>query len=428
MRFTPIAACLMLGCSGQLSVTPPAPDAGNVPDADSTPADAAPDVDNGAPSNVYPAFKPVVPQVVVGKGPVLVNPVVVPAFFASDGLQAKMESFLGKYVASAEYPAMVGEYGASSATLSASVPIMDTAPKAIDDAAIKTWLMGELDGTHPEWPAPTDGTVYMIFYPSTTSITLQGTKSCVQFGGYHDDFSMPMGQKVSYAVIPRCSAAASVNTVTVSHELVEAITDPYPNLAPAYASVDSLHMAWMLTSSGGEVGDMCENDPNAPYAAQDLGYMTLQRTWSNATAAKYHDPCVPSVPGTFYFQSTPVLPETVSVMIPALPGLGPLGGQTLHVEGVTIPVGQSKTIDVQLWSDADTSGPWKVSAVDVLAQRMLGAPTLSFAWDRTQGQNGEILHLTITATAASLLGASAFQVVSTKGVQEFTWTGTVVNQ
>jgi hypothetical protein len=429
MRFPFFAACLLLGCSSTITVTPPAPDAGGDLDADVDAGadDAAPDVDNGAPSKVYPAFKPVVPQVVAGTGPILTHAVVIPAFFATDALQAKVEALLGKYIPSAHWAEMLAEYGPQSGTLNASVPISDTAPTAIDDTAIKDWLKGKLDGTHPEWPAPTDNTVYMLFYPSTTKITMQGGTSCSSFGGYHGDFAMPAGQKVAYAVLPRCSASASLLTLAVSHELVEAASDPFPTIAPAYAQVDSLHEAWDLTSSGGEIGDMCENDPNAGDTLPDLGFATIQRSWSNAAAAAYHDPCVPEVPNRAYFQSTPVLPDTIAVVIPALPGLGPLGGQTLHVLGVTIPVGKSKTIDVDLWSDSDTGGPWSVSAVDVLAQRNLGAPTLGFAWDRTKGQNGEILHLTITAMSASLLGASPFQVISTNGAQQFTWTGTVGN-
>ena len=43
--------------------------------------------------------------------------------------------------------------------------------------------------------------------------------------------------------------------------------------------------------------------------------------------------------------------------------------------------------------------------------------TLSFAWDRTQGVNGEKLHLTITVmTAFPLIGGGhAFMITSTKG-------------
>ena len=42
-------------------------------------------------------------------------------------------------------------------------------------------------------------------------------------------------------------------------------------------------------------------------------------------------------------------------------------GTTVMTKGVTIPVGNSKTIEVDLFSDADTGGPWTVAADDLLS-------------------------------------------------------------
>jgi hypothetical protein len=97
-----------------------------------------------------------------------------------------------------------------------------------------------------------------------------------------------------------------------------------------------------------------------------------------------------------------------------------------------IPVNQSKTIEVDLYSDADTGGPWTVSAEDLLSTYYgsYGFPqTLSFAWDRTQGVNGEKLHLTVTVTAGSLIGgAHAFMILSKLGTRSVVWPGLVVEQ
>ncbi|HEX7601908.1 MAG TPA: hypothetical protein VF316_09900 [Polyangiaceae bacterium] len=410
---------LSVACSSPSAVTPPEADAGK---------DVAIDVGtdaNGQPSDVYPAFKPSVPLATSVGGPVLTHAKVVPVFFPSDSWQAKITSFLGKYVPSSHWVEMVGEYGVSTATVSAPVVLATAPAKTIDDTEIQTWLQGQLDGTHAEWPAPDDSTLYVLFYPQTTSITLSGSASCKAFGGYHGDVAMPSTQKVAYAVIPRCSSSFDSLTNTLSHELVEGATDPYVNLLPAYAELDAIHMAWMLSSSGGEVGDMCEYDPLAPYAVPDLGGAVVQRSWSNLQAAAYHDPCVPQIPGATYFNSVPVLPDMIPVTIPDLPGLGPLAGKTLSVEGVKIPKGESRTIDVNLFSDGPTGGPWSVEAVDTLSERGLGSATLTFAWDATEGQNGQTLHLTITAIGKSFIGASAFQIHSSKGNQQFSWTGTV---
>jgi len=96
------------------------------------------------------------------------------------------------------------------------------------------------------------------------------------------------------------------------------------------------------------------------------------------------------------------------------------------MKGVHIPVGQSKTIDVDLYSDADTGGPWTVSAQDLNA--LMGAPAaLSFAFDRTKGQNGEKLHLTIKATKATQFNASVFFLISKLGGRTNLWLGLVGN-
>ncbi len=393
--------------------------------SDAEPIDAGPDIDNGKPSDTYPAFKPEVPQVVTTGGPILTHTRIVPAFFPNDDFQTQTTDFLAKYAPSPNWPLVMSEFGVIDATVTAPVAIGEVAPGAIDDADIKTWLAGKLDGTHLEWPVPDDGTVYVLFYPASTKITLMNSASCQQFGGYHNDVALKNGKKVAYAVIPRCLGTFNTRTVVLTHELVEAASDPYPNLMPAYQALDEKHFAWMLTSSGGEIGDMCENDPLANYQVPDLGLAIIQRSWSNKSAKAYHDPCLPLLPNRVYFNSTPVLPDMVKVSIPMLPGLGPLGGKTFTVEGVKIPVGQSRTIDVQLWSDAATGGPWKVSTVDVLLERGYSGKTMDFAWDRTSGVNGEILHLTITSLSASLLGVSAFQIVSTKGLQKMSWTGVV---
>ena len=99
-------------------------------------------------------------------------------------------------------------------------------------------------------------------------------------------------------------------------------------------------------------------------------------------------------------------------------------------KGITIPVGQEKTIEVDLFSDGDTQGPWTVSAEDVLSTYYSSygfTPSMKFSWDRTQGVNGEKLHLTIMVTAKSSVGGGhAFLIKSTKGGRSTVWPGLVV--
>ncbi len=382
--------------------------------------EAAPDVDNGAPSSTYPAFKVDAPQVVTGGGPVLATPKVVPVYFANDDttFTGNVTTFLGKLASSTFWgptPPALTEYGVGALSVAAPVQLTENAPTpTIDDAAIQTWLAANIGAT---LPAADVNTIYTIFYPTGSTITLQGQSSCQSFGGYHNNIKVGT-QNIAYAVIPRCGKFGSLQgldavSAATSHELEEAATDPYPATNGAFAQVDDNHIIWMFTLGGGEVGDMCAQSPDAYYAPTDIGNV-VQRSWSNKSAKAGHNPCLPT-DGLPYFNSMPVLTQTLS-----------LAGGQLVSKGVSIPVGQSQTIEVDLFSDAATSGPWTVSAVDT-ATLQQQSPELKFDWDRTSGQNGEKLHLTITVLKASQYMAEGFILTSRLGARENLWVGLVGN-
>jgi hypothetical protein len=109
-----------------------------------------------------------------------------------------------------------------------------------------------------------------------------------------------------------------------------------------------------------------------------------------------------------------------------------LGACSSSPPRATIPVGSSKTVDVDLYSDAPTPGPWTVSAQDLTSTLADAGPALSFSFDKTQGQNGDKIHLTINALSASPLGVAPFQIVSELGAPDAggartTWVGVVGN-
>src|SRR5437667_249248 len=67
-------------------------------------------------------------------------------------------------------------------------------------------------GTDPAF-GPTDNatlgsTLFVLFYPSTTHVTISGQGQCTSWGSYHSDTTVA-GKSVSYAVVPRCSTMAS---------------------------------------------------------------------------------------------------------------------------------------------------------------------------------------------------------------------------
>src|SRR6202021_2703005 len=104
--------------------------------------------------------------------------------------------------------------------------------------------------TTPPWPAPTTNTIYTLYVPSSTSVILQGSDACSQgIGGYHSN--VPLGNiNVAYAVVLEClqleGPGGLVEEVTqaASHELVEASTDPNPEVPAWDGFDDDIHLAW----------------------------------------------------------------------------------------------------------------------------------------------------------------------------------------
>jgi hypothetical protein len=148
---------------------------------------------------------------------------------------------------------------------------LDTEPGlVIDDSAVQTSLQSWI-GTDKSFPKPNANSLYFIYFPPGTTVTLDGDASCQKFGGYHDN----IGGNIFYAVEPFCMAGSGTLsqldffTLTSSHELCEAITDPVPGQG-WYWFKDQRHQ--------GEIGDICESAPNAE---ERIGNFVVQREWSN---------------------------------------------------------------------------------------------------------------------------------------------------
>jgi hypothetical protein len=116
-------------------------------------------------------------------------------------------------------------------------------------------------------PPVTANTLYFVYLPRNV-VSVMGTgRSCQQYCGYHNHY----GANTYYAVIPFANcpgcqfAGPFLDTLTEvsSHELCEAITDPALN-------------AWWDSSSGDEIGDICNRQ------TVNLGPYLVQTEWSNA--------------------------------------------------------------------------------------------------------------------------------------------------
>lgn len=426
MRSVALAAVLVAGCNAGLPSAAPGaattdgaagPDLGLAADL----AQAPPDLVLGQPSSVYPAPFPAPPQVESEGGTVLVRPRLVPMFFSNDDprLVAQAVDFETRVGATAYWQATTAEYGVGPATASPAVMLAETSSGTIDDRQIGAWLQAKINAADPELPAPTTGDIYVIHYPLGTTITLQGTRSCASFGAYHANTFATVNKRrspVAYAVIPRCAGngrAPTIDDITTptSHELVEAVTDPYPYSSPlGYASVDGDHAFWGLR--GGELGDMCEGFSSSFMRFPPELPFEVQRTWSNASVAAGKNPCVPAPAGEVYFNAVPEAQDPVTIKF---------GQQSFDVLGVQVPLGTSKTVLLDLYSDGPTGGPWTVSVDNINPQRAY----LSFSLDRDSGQNGEKLQLTITSVSPSPSGAARYVIRSQLGDVAHSWFGEV---
>ncbi len=379
---------------------------GSHPDGANPSGDGSTGSDSGGPFTE--ATHPAQPTLMSGGAAVLATPKIVPVFFAGDSAQqATIEDFLTQLSTSTFWPAIASEYGVGTLTIASSVVATETPPTT--DSDLQTLISSHSTGTGG-WPAADASTVYAVFLPTGVTLTSLSGTSCANFGGYHSSVS-----NITYALIPRCAASGDFTvlqnlTTTISHELLEAATDPTP--LNGYATIDNDDVVYRL-EPGAEIADMCELQL-ASYQNLVGSYM-VQRTWSNASAAAGHDPCVP-VLATPYVEAAANLSD-VSISVFGFP---------VTTRGVQVANGTSQTIEVDLYSDAPTAD-WSVEAVDVASTYQgVSSPQLSFSWDHTTGNNGDKLQLTIKRLATGAFGFSEFQLKSSvNGVTIGTWWGAV---
>lgn len=428
---TALAGALIVGC-GSADDAPSLPNAADASaqDASAIVEDAAPLVDAAEasvrqPSPVYPAFRPTPPQVVNSGGPVLRAPRVVPIFVASSAStnwvdeDAELE-FMRRYVTSATWLAQVSEYGVGVGTVDAAIHSDGAGlPTGTMTATrLRTWVLSQIE--HRAWGEPTEDVMYVLMLDSSRQVSSGDSVTCRGIGGYHSDLRDSERRSIAYAVIPECGEGIDSITRVLSHEILEAATDPYPNAQPAWAQPSTKSPpegAWAIAYTGGELGDMCEHRSDSTVRPDDVGY-EVSRSWSNRAAAAMQDPCVPTFGATTYFNAAPSLPDVVTLTNRARTG-------TVASHGLVIPVGGSRTIDVSLFSTAPTRGTWRVSARELNFDG--AAPAFSFRWDHTAGFNGDVLHLTVTARDEAPEGR-AFQIVSTLDRVTTDWVGALATE
>ena len=248
------------------------------------------------------ACTPPMPQAVTLKAPSSPRRKIVGITFSGDPLQGDVDTFVSQNgppprATGARRPPSTA-WKARWQRRAAAAHERGRARGASSDGDVQAWLTSKINAGGG-FPQPDANTMYVIFYPSGTTVTMGGGSLCREFQGYHSDYAIAPGQDVVYAVVGRCpppvAGLAEIDEVTAeaSHELIEMATDPLPQDKPAYAEVDTDHTAWALVGRGGEIGDLWRAVPHSFF--DPPGITTLvQRVWSNKAAAAGHDPCQPA--------------------------------------------------------------------------------------------------------------------------------------
>lgn len=216
------------------------------------------------------------PQLTYRNGPLLTNVEVFSLFWGSgwqkapgSGLISQINRFFTDIVTSplidqlAEYsvPGRTIGHGKFTGTLTVTSP---APPKTVQDSHIQSLVQQEIDSGAAPKPGP--NRLYVVFVESGVVVEQGGSASCQSFCGYHDTF----GSQIFYGVLPYpdCSGCTggqeifTALTVTTSHELCEAITDPVPG------------QGW-YDDANGEIGDICA------WRTKTVGNYTVQQEWSN---------------------------------------------------------------------------------------------------------------------------------------------------
>ena len=148
-------------------------------------------------------------------------------------------------------------------------------------------------------PNPTGARIYNLFLPDTTVLAEAG-ETCASFAAMHfqipsqatpspigPPFFLPgtQGRPLIFTVIPtRCFASLADLMSGVTHEMVEAATDPLPlahwidgSTAVAGDPIGNIGTAL----HAGEAADLCESQPSTPFTTPGGAQVSVAPYWSN---------------------------------------------------------------------------------------------------------------------------------------------------
>ena len=218
-------------------------------------------------------------------GPLLTNVEVCPIFWGTGWLQSPQNGVIQplndffNFILTSPLLDFLGEYSVPGqpigfGQLGNTTVITDSDPGTANPDGSRVVTDSQIQQALQDWinalriPQPGSNTLFFVYLPPNVTVQAFNTSSCVGFCGYHNKGPTT---NVTYAVEPylACSVCNPFSTfdnltLTSSHELCEAITDPIPGSGWVDDNVQS-----------GEIGDFCA------WQKTQLGSYTIQTEWSN---------------------------------------------------------------------------------------------------------------------------------------------------
>jgi hypothetical protein len=355
----------------------------------------------------YPAPHPDFPHELFLGGPIISTPRFVSVTFSNDdpALVQSLDDFVATLGQTDYWRQTTSEYGVDAGVAAPPLHSPDVAPSTLYDGDIEAWLNAQLNARNPALGPPDPSTVYVMWYPASTSVIVSGTASCFGFLAYHYAFAYDGGTDggpvLAYAVVPRCSGALpdagdlDVATSSAAHEMIESVTDPNP-FVPAWGAADEGHVVFNMMLYG-ETADLCEFDTDSYYTPIGYPYL-VQRSWSNLGAARGY-PCVPVA--TPFFNAMPLLDDPVAY---------DWAGTHGTTQGIHVAMGQTKALEIELFSSAPTD------PITITAYGYPDPSTLGFTIPQSSGVNGDVLQVQVQHLADDpTYGGAPFMITSTLG-------------
>lgn len=374
----------------------PASHEGSAGDASGGVVMPPPPDDGPWPADHYP-----IPQMTDLGGTVLSMPDVVTVTFVGNSSRDALRAFDDRLVQGSDWwNAITAGYGVGKGRGGTYVELPAMAGGTMSDA--------QLQGKIAQWvgsgalPTPDSNTLFVMYFASSTSITLQGTTSCRGFGGYHTSTQIPLDGGVmdtAYAVIPDCGGGMQGFTSTTSHEIAEATVDPHVQTRPAwYGYNDAWFGGTSSMGTGAEVADVCERFAPISDSSNDV----VSRSWVNQAAAASHDPCQPEASGEIYYAAA-VPTQTIQI--------NGIGIQYMSDGYLVMKAGDSQTLDVVVFSEAklpnDVTLTVGKSSRGAFASGITTGVTTSLS--PTTGHNG--VHVAFTLQVATSVAAGTYPFV-----------------